>query len=110
MIFARFKGRRRAIAKLRLVRKIFAAIGFHCLVLEVHLIFKSSSFQHLREISEHSVISQQVETLLFKADTLTTHGTMRQWKNEIIVPGWVQSMADDEVPPAASKRKQRAYI
>ncbi|CAD6579538.1 MAG: hypothetical protein ASARMPREDX12_009286 [Alectoria sarmentosa] len=112
MIFARFKGRGRAIALLRLVCKTFAAVGLHYLVPEVHLIFKSSSFQHLREVSEHPVISQHVETLFYEADTLSNHWTMKQWKKRIIVPGWFQSIADDKVilpPPTASTREQRAY-
>lgn len=112
MIFARFKGKLQIIALLRLLCKTFAAVGLHYLVPEVHLIFKSSSFEHLRQISEHPVISQHVEKLFYKADTLTSYDTMKQWKHNIIIPGWFHNMPDDWTgppSPTAGERERRAY-
>lgn len=112
MIFARFKGKCQVIALLRLVCKTFAAVGLHYLVPEVHLIFNSSSFEHLRQISEHPVISKHVETLFYEADTLTSYDTMKEWKNDITVPGWFQSLPDDFAgppSPSAGEREHRNY-
>ena len=112
MIFACFKGRLQIIALLRLVCKTFAAVGLHYLVPEVHLIFKPSSFEHLRQISEHPVISQHVEKLFYEADTLTSYDTMMKWKRNITIPGWFQSMPDDWAgppSPTAGEREHRAY-
>lgn len=112
LIFAPFKGRPQVIALLRLVCKSFADVGLHYLVPEVDLLFKSSSFEHLRQISEHPVISKHVEQLFYEADTLTSYDTMREWKNHIIVPGWFQSLPDDWAGPpsrSAGEREHRAY-
>lgn len=112
MIFTHFKGKCQVIALLRLVCKTFAAVGLHYLVPEVHLIFKSSSFEHLRQISEHPVISKHVETLFYEADTLTSYDTMKEWKNNIIVPAWFQSLPDNWAgppSPSAGEREHRAY-
>lgn len=112
MIFARFKGKCQFIALLRLVCKTFAAVGLHYLVPEVDLIFKPRSFEHLRQISEHPVISKNVETLFYEADTLTSYDTMKEWKNHIIVPGWFQSLPDGFAgppSPSAGEREHRAY-
>lgn len=112
MIFAHFKGNCQVIALLRLVCKSFAAVGLHYLIPEVHLIFKSSSFEHLRQISEHPVIGKHVENLFYEADTLSSYDTLREWKNNIIVPGWFQSMPDDWAgppSPSAGGREHRAY-
>ena len=57
-------------ARLRLACKAFAAIGTQYLLHQVHLIFKSSSFDRLREISEHPIISQHVDYLYYEADTV----------------------------------------
>lgn len=113
MVFANLKGRPRGIARLRLVCKTFAAIGLHYLVPELHLIFISGSFERLREISERPIISQHVETLFYEADTLTSYETMRQWKNSIVVPPWLESIPGDQLDPpsaTASEREHRAYM
>ena len=109
MIFAYFKDNCLNIALLRLVCKNFAAVGLHYLVPEVDLIFKSSSFEHLRQISEHPVISKHVEKIFYEADTLTSYDTMKEWKNNIIVPGWFQSLPDDFAGPPSSSAGDRAH-
>ena len=100
------------VASLRLVCKAFATLGLQYLLPEFHLIFKSSSFEHLREVSEHPLISQHVESLYYEADALDYYDNMEEWKDNIIVPGWYNSISSEELrppSPTASERETRAY-
>lgn len=102
----------RDIACLRLVCKRFADIGNYHLLSEVHLFFKSSQFEQLRQISEHPTISKKVNTLFYEADTMEGYGSMQVWKENICVPGWYKNLSPGDLhppPPTASEREQRAY-
>lgn len=109
LIFARFSPGQ--VAELRLVCKVFAAIGLHHLKQEIHLIFKSSSFQRLREFVEHPVISKRVTSLFYEADALESYRTMGEWRRNILVPGWMDNLPAERLMPvsnAASRREHRA--
>ena len=100
------------VANLRLACKIFSTIGLQYLVAEIHLIFKPTSFDHLRLISEHPVLSQHVHTLFYEADRLEDFDSMKEWKKHIIIPGWfntIDSKLLPSPPPDAGKREKRAY-
>ena len=100
------------VANLRLACKAFSAIGLQYLVPEIHLIFKPSSFDHLRLISEHPVLSQHVHTLFYEADSLEDFDNMKEWKKNIFVPDWFNSVDRKLMPPPppeASQREKRAY-
>ena len=100
------------VANLRLACKAFSAIGLQYLASTIHLIFKPSSFEHLRQISEHPDLSQHVHTLFYEADTLEDFGSMKEWKKNIITPEWfntIHSKPIPRLPPDASTRETRAY-
>ena len=100
------------VANLRLACKAFSTIGLQYLASTIHLIFKPSSFEHLRQISEHPVLSQYVHTLFYEADSLEDVYSMKEWKETIIVPDWcntVHSKPMPSPPPDASNREKRAY-
>ncbi|KAK0508191.1 hypothetical protein JMJ35_009275 [Cladonia borealis] len=100
------------VANLRLACKSFSTIALQYLVPEIHLIFKPSSFDHLRLISEHPVLSQHVHTLFYEADSLKDLDSMKEWKKNIIVPGCynnIDSKLMPSPPPDASQREKRAY-
>ena len=103
------KWQQRDIARLRLVCKLFAEIGSYFLLSEVHLFFKSSQFELLRQISEHPIISKKIDSLFYEADILEDYGSMQNWKERICVPGWMSDVADLSLPPGASERDQRAH-
>ena len=100
------------VANIRLVCKAFSTIALQYLVPEIHLIFKPSSFDHLRLISEHPVLSQHVHTLFYEADSLEDIDSMKEWEEKIIVPGRYNTN-DFKVMPSpprdASQREKRAF-
>ena len=100
------------VANLRLVCKAFSTIGLQYLASTVHIIFKPSSFEHLRLISEHPVLSQHVHTLFYEADSLEDVYSMKEWKENIIAPDWSNTVHSEPMPappPDASNREKRAY-
>ena len=114
MVFEQLTHRwqQRDIARLRLVCKLFAEIGNYFLLSEVHLFFKSSQFERLRQISEHPIISKKIDSLFYEADILEDYGTMQEWKEYICVPAWMRNLPAEGLyppPPGASERAQRAY-
>ena len=100
------------VANLRLACKAFSTIGLQYLPSTIHLIFKPSSFEHLRQISEHPILSQHVQTLFYEADSLEDVYSMKEWKENIIAPDWFNTLHSKPMPsppPDASKREERAY-
>ena len=100
------------VANLRLACKAFSTIGLQYLAATIHLIFKPSSFEHLRLISEHPVLSRHVHTLFYEADSLEDVDSMKEWKENIITPDWFNTLHSKPMPsppPDASKRAKRAY-
>ena len=72
----------------RLACRRFAAVGLHYLLRQVELVFLSSSFEYLREISDHPVLSLHIESLFYKADILADHATMQKWKQNTQYSDW----------------------
>ena len=102
----------RDIARLRLVCKRFADIGNYYLLSEVHLFFKSSQFEQLRQISQHPTIRKKVDTIFYEADILENCDSMQDWKKSICIPAWMQDLSPQHLyppPPTASERERRAY-
>ena len=100
------------VANVRLACKAFSTIALQYLVAEIHLIFKPSSFEHLRLISEHPVLSQHVHTLFYEADSLEVVDSMEEWEKRIFVPGWSNTIEYELMPfppPDASQREERAF-
>ena len=100
------------VADLRLACKAFSTVGLHYLTSTIHLIFKPSSFEHLRLISEHPILSQHVHTLFYEADSLEDFDSMKEWKKNIIAPEWFNTLRSKPMPtppPDASTREKRAY-
>ena len=87
----------RDIKTFRLVSTEFSAIGAEFLLPVIHLTFQSRSFERLRAISEHPVLSQHVKHLLYEADTF---GNPRESEEE-----WVGKMLKSKV---VSNRKLSA--
>lgn len=77
-----------AIANLRLVSRLAGPIGLQYLVPEVHLLLARASFEQLKAIAEHPVVSKYVTSLLFEADKLVVlpHD---EWASTVVSPGWV---------------------
>lgn len=100
------------VASLRLACKAFSTIGLQYLAAKVHLIFKPSSFEHLRQISEYPDLSKHVHTLFYEADSLEDVYSMKEWKKKIIAPDWSNAVHSEPMPappPDASTREKRAH-
>ena len=99
------------VANLRLACKIFSTIGLQYLASTVHLVFKPSSFDHLREIFEHPDLSQHVH-LFYEADSLEAVFSIKEWTKKIILPDRPNTDDSEPVPappPNASAREKLAY-
>jgi len=109
MVFAELKPC--DVADLRLVCKTFSVVGLQYLVPRIHLIFNPGSFESLRQISEHPVVSQYVKALDYEADALQDFETMEQWKKHLAEPNWWEELPLyrlGDVPPGTSERELRA--
>ena len=84
MVFAQLTPR--DAASLRLLCRTLSVLGLEYLVPRFHLVFKSSSFEQLRQISEHPVISQHVKSLYYEADTLKKIETTEGGEEEMREP------------------------
>ena len=112
VIIQHFRHCRESIASLRLVCKSFAAVGLYYFIPEVHLLFKSSSFQFLKEVSEHPVLSKQVESVLFEADSVIHYSSFKEWKNNIISsdPSSLREREETQLPSRASSDRERRAL
>ena len=54
------------IKKLRLVNKAFSVAAAEFLLEEVYVIFKTNSFERLRQISHHAFFSKRVKSLRYE--------------------------------------------
>lgn len=77
-----------AIANLRLVSRLADPIGLQYLVPEVHLILAKASFEQLKAIAEHPVISKYVTSFFFEADKLVVF-PRKEWEGIVVSPEWV---------------------
>ena len=97
------------VACLRLTCKAFSIIGLQYLLPELHLIFASSSFEHLREVSNHPVLSQHVQSLFYEADSLLRYDTFGKWKRHVFVPEKFNAPELPDPPSNPTRREDRAY-
>ncbi|MCJ1429916.1 hypothetical protein MMC29_007831, partial [Sticta canariensis] len=71
------------LVHLRLASKTLAAIGAEFLLPEVHLLYRTASFERLEEIFRHPLISQHVTTLFYEADRLDGFCHRPAWERPV---------------------------
>lgn len=71
------------VPNLRLACKSLAAVGLEYLIPEVDLLFTPESFNRLRRISEHPVLSRHVRSLVYRVDSLKTCHDISEWWEQI---------------------------
>ncbi|KAL8978701.1 MAG: hypothetical protein Q9205_005784 [Flavoplaca limonia] len=71
------------VPNLRLACKSLAAVGSEYLLPEVELLFTPESFNRLRRISEHPVLSRRVKSLVYRIDSLKTCHNISEWWEQI---------------------------
>lgn len=78
------------------------------LLSEVHLIFKSSSFERMRQISRHPIVSQTVRSLYYEAEVILQCQNLNAWKEWIQNPTVLADLAvthpGDRKSPAILRR------
>ncbi|KAL8848257.1 MAG: hypothetical protein Q9221_006730, partial [Calogaya cf. arnoldii] len=67
------------VPNLRLTCKSLGAIGLEYLLPEVELLFTPKSFDRLRGISEHPVLSRRLKSLVYRVDSLKTCHAIDDW-------------------------------
>ena len=77
---------RKNVLSFRLVCKTFAAIGAQYMLPQVPVAFLRQSFRRLKAISEHPVISQYVNTIIYQADVLPTIESFKEYKRWACIP------------------------
>ena len=95
----------RDVAQMGLVCTCFAEIGIYHLVAELHLIFTSSSFERMRQISRHPIVSQTVTSLYYEADILRSFSCYEDWENYLLSPDVRQDFSNAAPGPPIRKRK-----
>lgn len=68
------------VTQIRLTCRLLADIGTHYLLSELHLIVKSSSFERMRQISRHPIVSQTVRSLFYEAELIQRCHDFKAWK------------------------------
>lgn len=68
------------VTQIRLTCRLLADIGTHYLLSELHLIVKSSSFERMRQISRHPIVSQTVRSLFYEAELIQRCHDFNAWK------------------------------
>ena len=74
------------VARIRLVCKRLESIGIHHLVHEVNVVFKSSSFERMRQMSRHPILSQTVKSIFYEADILRQFDSFEAWETYLLHP------------------------
>ncbi|KAI4268568.1 MAG: hypothetical protein LQ337_007767 [Flavoplaca oasis] len=67
------------VPNLRLTCKSLAAVGSEYLLPEVELLFTPESFNRLRRISEHPVLSRHVKSLVYRVGSLKPCHNISEW-------------------------------
>jgi len=78
MVFANLEPQ--DVTQMRLTCGLLADIGCYYLLSEVHLIFKSSSFERMRQISRHPIVSQTVKSLFYEAEVIQRCHDFNAWR------------------------------
>ena len=94
------------ILQLRLVSRHSYQVATPFFPSEIHLIFTLKSFEKLLVISKHPVISQQIRSIYYEADTLDLVDR-KQWEESITCGDYLESMPR-WVPPDAPEEEHRA--
>ena len=94
------------ILQLRLVSRYGYEVATLFFPTEIHLIFTIKSFEKLLAISKHPVISRQIRSIYFEADTLELVDRKR-WEASITIRAYMESMPPC-VPPDAPEEDHRA--
>lgn len=81
------------VTQVRLTCALLAEIGLKHLLSEVHLIFKSSSFDRMRQISQHPIVSQTVRSLFYEAEVMERSQNFDAWKECIENPIFLADLA-----------------
>ncbi|KAL8948801.1 MAG: hypothetical protein Q9222_005046 [Ikaeria aurantiellina] len=101
------------LLNLRLTCKMFADMSASHLLSQCELMFTLSSFQRLKQISQHPIYSQHVKSLVYYADTLKKHHDEDEWYRAL----WDQLSINRNQHPSigpkpnhdASEREWRTY-
>lgn len=104
MVFAHLKPQ--DVAQIRLTRRLLADIGLHHLISEVHLIFKSSSFERMRQISLNPVVSSTVKSLFYEAEVIQRCHDFNDWQTCVENSAVLADMA--AAPPP--ERKSSTFL
>ena len=68
-----------SIKNCRLMNTLLADVGAEYLIPEAHLIFTKSSFQRLKEISLHPILSKHVKAFLYECDVFSVYLNVEDW-------------------------------
>lgn len=81
------------IANLRLVSRLVAPIGLQYMVPEVHLILAKDSFEQLKALAEHPIVSKCVTSFFFEADKF---GVLprEHWEQLVFGPEYVAQLEE----------------
>ena len=92
-------------ANLRLLSKNMAAVGLHYLVPTVRLYLEEASFNKLRDIASHPVVSKHVCELVYEVDRLEPL-SWEDWSRRIMGPEYIVSgvrgFRSEPEPPGAN--------
>lgn len=91
MVFANLEPRN--VTQMRLTCGLFADIGSHHLLSESHLIFKPSSFERMRKISRHPIVSQTIRSLFYEAAVIQRCRDINAWKQRVENPTVLADLA-----------------
>lgn len=96
-----------SLSRLRLVSITFATIASRYLFREFHLLFKTSRFNRLLELSKHPSLSKCVRTIYYDADTLRHYPTKKAWRRDVIEEEGDWAPTDGSLPWQEMKVKDR---
>ncbi len=91
IVFANLKPQ--DVTQVRLTCGSLADIALHHLVSEVHLVFTSSSFERMRQISRHPIVSKTVRSLFYEAEVIQRCHTSYTWAKCIDNPTMLANLA-----------------
>ncbi|MCJ1359124.1 MAG: hypothetical protein MMC33_009124 [Icmadophila ericetorum] len=94
-----------SIPSFRLVHPVWADVGLHYMIPEVHIVLLPSSLARLQAIAQHPVLRQYVYSVVYEANMLPKFKNATQWNRRAL--GGID--LPEEPPPGASERDMRAY-
>ena len=96
------------LANLRLVSRVVGPISLQYMVPEVHLILAKDSFEQLKALAAHPIVSKVVTSFFFEADKFAqlVQLSREQWERTIVSPEFF-AQAKTELSDHASARSVR---